>query len=65
MPGIKGVRAMTKVENRFACPICKDGEGKARYTELGLLRHLRDFHKRCDADELTDRWVSNQLFERG
>lgn len=49
--------------NRFSCPICKDGKGKAKYRELGLLKHLRDFHKRVDYDELTDKWVSGRLFE--
>ena len=48
---------------KFQCPICKDGEGKAKFTELSLERHLDQFHKRVDASELTDKWVSSKLWE--
>ena len=48
---------------KFQCPVCKDGEGKANFTELSLERHLDRFHKRVDASGLTDKWVSNKLWE--
>ena len=48
---------------KFACPVCKDGKGKQRYSELSLEKHLDSFHKRVDAAELTDRYVSRTLQE--
>jgi len=48
---------------KFPCPICQDGNGKANYTEFSLERHLLNFHKRVDASDLTDRWVSRLLYE--
>jgi len=52
---------MIKAITKFPCPICRNGEGVERYTELGLERHLALWHKRVDSSDLTDKWVSNRL----
>lgn len=54
---------MKKVNTKFPCPICKDGKGTPKFTELSLERHLDSFHRRVDASDLTDCWVSRKLRE--
>ena len=48
---------------KFSCPICLNGEGKEKFTELSLEKHLDQFHKRVDASDLTDKWVSRKLHD--